>query len=151
MQQRDYIMRMIEQLGVALARLRQLITGKASKAEIRAEMTAAARTGGVDLQMARITSLDTLVALLSVGGELNPSRCWLTAELLFLDALEAETAGDVSAAELSYEKALSLFRLLEPAGALLLGWPEARERVEEITATLSHLRAAQRSEADPAL
>jgi hypothetical protein len=76
-------MRMIKQLGVALVRLRQMITGKASKAEIRAEMTAAARTGGVDLPMARLASVDTLLALLSVGGELNPSRCWLTAELFY--------------------------------------------------------------------
>ena len=147
MQQRDYIMQMIEQLGVALAHLRQLILGKASKAEIRAEMAAAACTGGVDLQMARIATPDTLVALLSVGGELNPSGCWLTAELLFLDGLEAEADSDVSGASLSYEKALNLFRLLEPAGALLLGWPEARERVEEITARLDRLRAEGNAEA----
>ncbi|MGK2951061.1 MAG: hypothetical protein ACSLEZ_01585 [Thiobacillus sp.] len=143
MQQRDFIMRMIEQLGVALARLRQMITGQASKEEIRAEMHAAARQGGIDLEMAKLASLDTLLSLISVGGEINPSRCWLTAELLLLDGMDAEADGRCEAAAVSYEKAIRLFALLEPAGALLVGWPEARERVLEVRERLSHLEAPE--------
>lgn len=143
MQQRDFIMRMIEQLGVALARLRQMITGQASKEEIRAEMHAAARQGGVDLEMAKLASLDTLLSLISVGGEINPSRCWLTAELLLLDGMDAEADGRCEDAAVSYEKAIRLFGLLEPAGALLVGWPEARERVLEVRARLDHIQASE--------
>jgi hypothetical protein len=134
-------MRMIEQLGVALARLRQMITRQVSKQEIRAEMHAAARQGGVDLDMARLASLDTLMSLISVGGEVNPSRCWLTAELLLLHGMEAESDGRLDEAEVSYEKALRLFELLEPSGAFIVGWPEARKRALEADAGLNRVRS----------
>jgi hypothetical protein len=140
MQQRDYILRMIEQLGAALVRLRQMITGQASSAEVHAEMQKTAMSAGVNLEMARLMSTEMLVSLISAGRELNPSRCWMTAELLLLDAMAAETRGDAGNAEISFTKALGLYELLEPAGAFLVGWPEARERVEEINAALVRLR-----------
>jgi hypothetical protein len=49
----------------------------------------------------------------------------------------------VAGAELSYDKALRLFQLLEPGGALLVGWPDARERVEGVTDRVSRSRAAR--------
>jgi hypothetical protein len=136
-QQRDYILRMIEQLGAALVQLRKMIFGGASAETVRAEMLATARNGGIDLELARLASPDTLVALISVGKELEPTQCWLTAELLYLDGLEAEVAGDAEATRRSFEKALRLFSLLEPAGAFLVGWPEAGERAEEIRLKLA--------------
>jgi hypothetical protein len=139
MPQRDYLLRMIEQLGAALARLRQMITGKASAADVRAEMQKTAVSAGIDLEMARVVSAEMLVSLLSAGREINPSRCWMTAEILLLDALAAEADGDFASAEISFTKALRLFELLEPAGVFLVGWPEARERVEEIHAALARL------------
>lgn len=143
-------MRLIEQLGVALARLRQLITGQASQEEIRAEMHAAARQGGIDLEMAKLASVDTLVSLMFIGAEINPSRCWLTAELLLLDGIDAESDERYDEAEVSYEKAIRLFELLVPAGTLLVGWPEAHERILEIEARLRIIQAREASETCPA-
>jgi hypothetical protein len=144
MQQRDYILRMIEQIGAALARLREMIVGgTASPDMIQSELRTTGRGVGVDLDMARMASADTLADLVSVGGEVNPTRCWLTAELLFLDALEAEVSGDADAAWSSYDKALRLFSLLKPGGGFIIGWPEAATRVEEVRDRLAALEAEQ--------
>ena len=64
--QRDYILRLIEQLGGALVALR------------------------------RGFSEDTLHMFVSPTGEVEPARCWLMAELLYLDGLQAklEERGD---------------------------------------------------------
>jgi SAM-dependent methyltransferase len=132
MTERDYILRMIEQFGVALARLRRLLAAGASGETVRRELDLAGRQVGIDFDMARLASEDTLAALLTAGGEVNPSRCWMTAELLFLDGLDAEAAGETDAARLSYRKALTLYSLIRPHGVFLVGWPEAAERTEEI-------------------
>jgi hypothetical protein len=138
--QRDYILRMIEQIGAAMIRLRQVILGGSESAQtIRLEFQSIARSAGVDLEMARLATPDTLIALLSVGGEVNPSRAWFTAELLYLDALDAETSGDTDRARLSYQKAVRLFSLLEPGGGFLVGWPEAGQRVQEVRDKLEAL------------
>lgn len=139
MQRRDYILRMIEQFGAALVRIRQMILGGASAEAVHAEMQTTARNAGIDLDMARLASADTIIDLMSTGSELNPSRCWLTAELLLVDALDADAAGDDEGARLSYTKSLRLFSLIEPGGAFLVGWPEAGERVEEVRARLASL------------
>lgn len=140
MQQHDYIMRIIEQLGVALARVRDMIIGRASREDIQAELEAAARQGGVDFDMARIASVDTLVSLIAVGDEINPMQCWLTAELLLLDGMKAESGGSAADAAISYEKALRLFELLEPNAGLSPAWPGALERVRELQARLSRVQ-----------
>ena len=133
---------MIEQIGAAMIRLRHMILGGAAAAEtIRLEFQSIARSTGVDLDMVRLASPDTLLALMSVGGEVNPSRAWVTAELLYLDALDAETSSDMQRARLSYRKALALFSLLQPGGGFLVGWPEAGQRVEEVRSKIEALDA----------
>ena len=143
MQRRDYIMRMIEQLGVAILRIRDMIARKATPAEIRSEMNATAASAGIDLEMAKLASPDTVLSLMSIGGEINPSRCWLTAELLMVDAMEAEAGERIDDALLSYEKALRLYGLLEPGGAFIVGWPEAATRAEEVTHRMKALGVQQ--------
>jgi hypothetical protein len=136
-QQRDYILRMIEEMGAALVKLRQMITGgKASPAAVQKELQSAARGLGIDLDTARIASAETLGMMASSAGSPDPSRCWLTAEVLFLDALAAETAGEYAAARAGYDKALRLFSLLQPGAMFLTGWPDAAERVAAIRAKL---------------
>lgn len=131
--QRDYILRMIEQIGQALIRIRMMILGGTASAEaIEGELQTTARGFGVDLDMARMATADTLVLLISTGGEVDPSKCWILAELLFLDALESEARGNIEAAATSFDKALQLFSLLRPGGGFLVGWPEAAERIAEI-------------------
>lgn len=139
MTERDYILRMIEQFGVALARIRRLVTGGASVETVRRELDLAGRQVGIDFDMARLASEDTLAALLMAGGEVNPSRCWMTAELLYLDGLDAEAAGAADTASASYHKALMLYSLIRPHGVFLVGWPEASERIADITERLQAL------------
>lgn len=130
MQQRDYILRLIEQAGAVLARVRRLLFGGAPPAEVESAMSEAARLAGVDLRLIREMTPDTLLLLMSPGGEPEPSRCWITAELLYLEGRAAEDAGDEAAAMAAYGKALLLFRALSPD--LLPGLPEAEERVREL-------------------
>lgn len=143
MHQKDYILRLIEQAGAMLIALRNLILGRgASRREIEEHFRAASRVAGLDLQLARLATPDTLALMVAPTGEVEPGRCWLLAELLYLDGLHAQLEERAADARTSYEKAERLFSLLEPGGALLVGFPEAAERIAEIRGRLSALRAA---------
>lgn len=139
MAQRDYILRMIEQVGRVLAAIRRQMLGEPSDiADIGQALDAVAGQLGFDLDLARRATPDTL-ALLS-APQADPARCWAIAELLFLDALNAETAGRVDEACAGLEKARYFFAMVEPGGVMVLGWPEAAERIAEIDARLERLR-----------
>jgi hypothetical protein len=138
MAQRDYILRLIEQMGQILIRLRRMLSGELSGGEeFRQQLDAAATQFGLNPGLLRDATPETLAMLLS--PTVDPSRCWLGAEVLLLDAMEAEAAGRAEDARDSYEKARLLFRLIEPAGVMLAGWPEAAERIEEIRVRLDAL------------
>lgn len=139
MAQRDYILRMIEQVGRLLAAIRRQMLGQPSEIEdVGQALDAVAGQLGVDLDLARRATPDTL-ALLS-APQADPARCWAIAELLYLDALNAEAAGRIDDACAGLEKARYFFRMVEPGGVMLLGWPEAAERITEIDARLDGLR-----------
>ncbi len=143
MPQRDYILRLIEQLGQALLRVRKMITGEeAATGRVGDELRLIGRRAGVDLDIARVATPETLLLLVAPTGEPDPGRCWVLAEMLLLDGLEAEAEGRVAAALARYDKAVRLFRMIEPAGAFLTGWPEATERVREIEARVAALAPA---------
>lgn len=131
MQQGDYILRLIEILGQALIRLRKMIVGGEDPAEVDRELQAVAEKGGVDLELARQVDEDTLLLLMSPGGEPEPARCWLMAELLYLDGLRAELEEEEGEARALFEKALRLYVALDPRipGR---GLPEISDRVEEL-------------------
>jgi hypothetical protein len=129
---RDYLMRMIEQLGAALSQLRQmLLGGEPIEAALRQE----ARKSGVDLDLARALDAESLADLLSPGGQPDVSRIWVMAELLHLDGLRLDAEGMSDAAAELHRKALRLYLVLEPA--VLGGLPEAASRVREIEARLA--------------
>jgi hypothetical protein len=132
MQRSDYILRMIERLGQMLIRLRKLIAGGADAENVGDELRNIARVGAVDIDIARLASRDTLLMFVAPEGEVEPTRCWLLAELLYLDGLQARAEGRDGDARSSFEKAVSLFELVEPGGVHLLGWPEASERIAQI-------------------
>jgi hypothetical protein len=138
MHERDYVMRMIEQMGQALIRLRQIIFGGESVAEARRKLQSEARTFGMDLDLARAATPDTLRLLVSTAGETDPTRTWLLAEMLYLDGLAHEEE-DVDRARASYDTALRLLALVEPGGSFLVGWPMATDRIEDIHARLDDL------------
>jgi hypothetical protein len=133
--QRDYILRMIEQMGQVLIRLRRMLSGERLGGEtFRQSLDAAATQFGLNPALLREATPDTLGMLLS--PTVDPSRCWLAAELLFLAGQDAEAEGRTGDARDAFEKARLLYRLIEPAGVMLTGWPEAAERIEEIRVRL---------------
>ena len=146
MQQRDYILRLIEQMGAALVALRNRILGRAEDPlAIWDELSGLAGQAGFDLELLRGFSMDTLHMLVAPAGDVEPARCWLMAELLYLDGLQAEVEGRTADAVEGLEKARTLFHLIAPAGGLLVGLPEAGERMAEIELRLEQLRASSGS------
>jgi len=128
---RDYILRMIEQMGAVFARLRQLIVGGERAEE---EMRAAAQQASVNLDMARALDADSLIALLAPDAQADVTRVWVMAELLFLDGLRASEGGDEPGAREAWRKALRLYQSLDPA--IIGGLPEATGRIHELRALL---------------
>ncbi|MDX1396583.1 MAG: hypothetical protein R3195_19540 [Gemmatimonadota bacterium] len=143
MDRRDYIMRMIEQLGAMLTALRRrILGGEATRAEIREQMHDAAKLGGLDYDLARAMSPETLLMMIAPGGEVDPGRCWLLAELSYLDGLEAQLSDGTDAtdeARSAFERAAYLFGLLKPTAANFLGVPESAERLGDIAERLNSL------------
>lgn len=133
MPQRDYILRLIEQLGAALAALRRRILSRADEpSAVHDELTRLSGQAGFDMALLRALSADTLHMLVSPTGEVEPARCWLMAELLYLDGLQAREEERQDDAVASLAKARLLFGLIEPGGGMLVGFPEAAERALEI-------------------
>ena len=133
MQQRDYLLRMIEQIGRVLTVLRNRILRREDDLGTRRDqLAAAARQGNVDLELARDFTPETLVLMVSMGGEVEPGRAWLLAELLYLDGLDAHLAGDAERAEASLTRALVLYRLIGPDMLRIVELPEMSGRVDEI-------------------
>ena len=133
MAQRDYILRLIEQAAAALRRALDLILGrKGSPDEVAEQLRAALGVTGLDLDIVRVLDGEALLLLIAPTGEAEPGRCWLVAEALYLDGLEADLDDRAREARASFAKALMLFRLLEPDAVLPRGFPEATARVREI-------------------
>lgn len=144
MHQRDFILRIIEQLGAALAQIRRLIIGRQDPAGVEAALARASGQAGFDLDLLRRFDLPTLLLLVRPTGEVDPTRCWLMAEILYLDGLEASIAHGEGRQSLI--KARALYDLIRPAGGMLVGMPEAAERVREIDELL---KTATDSGTDP--
>ena len=138
MTSRDYLLRQIEMLGEILVAIRKLIVrGAAPSEEISQRLREVSGKGGLDLDLARAATPDTLRLLIAPSGEVEPGKCWLLAETLLLDGLDARESRDEARFLDSLGKAGMLFTLLAPMGAFLVGFPEAAERVEEIDLLLS--------------
>lgn len=150
MPQRDYILRMIEQMGQVLIALRNRILGRAVTATELAEgFSRVAAYTGIDLDLARSATPETLQLLVAPTGEIEPGRCWLVAEMMAVDGLHAELEERAADAVAAYERALALFSLLEPGGAFLVGLPEAAERTEELRRRLRGLADAHQNGPTP--
>jgi hypothetical protein len=126
--QKDYVIRMIEQLAAAIAELRKrLLDGSPDGAE---EVEKLASAHGVDLATARAVDGETLLLLLAPAGEPEPSRTWITAELLYLDALRLEADGDREEAAHGFAKSLLLYGMID--ASMHGGLPEAGDRMAEL-------------------
>ena len=137
MHQRDYILRIIEQLGSVRAELRRrILGGRADPAAVTKDLAGVAGQAGIDLDLLRGFSVETLHMFVAPTGEIEPARCWLMAEVLYLDGLQANVEGRREDAHRSLSKARVLFTLIEPGGGMLLGLDEAADRIEEIDGIL---------------
>jgi len=136
-EQRDFILREIERIGVFLAGVRARILGrKASLAEVRRDLFGAAARLGVDLDIAQKVSAETLVMMLTAGGAIEPTRCWVLAESLYLEGLQAVAAVPPGEGDDLLLRARMLFELLDRGNIRLAGVTEAGARIEEIDALL---------------
>ena len=133
MTQKDFILRQIEVLGAILVAIRKMILGgEADGASIETRLQEVSGKGGMDLALARAATPETIRLLIAPTGSIEPGSCWLLAETLYLDGLQAQLSRQEEQALDSFAKARMLFALLEPMGAFLVGFPEAAERIREI-------------------
>ncbi len=136
MHQRDYILRMIEQAGEAIRALRDRILGrKVDRQALRDELGTLLTGQGMDLELVRAADGDTLFMMVAPTGEVDATRCWVLAETLYLDGLDATLDDRPDDARPSLEKALQLYRALAP-GAAFYGLDEAGDRMREVEAML---------------
>lgn len=138
LQRQDYLLRLIEQFGRALAGLLDRIPNRTPEdaGVVEAELDALAREAGMDLSLALRLTPETLGMMVAPGGTADPGRCWLLAELLYLRALQAERERNTALARQGYERSLALFRMLEPGWRPTAGVATADERIPELASRL---------------
>lgn len=135
--QSDYILRMIEQFAQAIATLRNRLLGRDPDREpLIGEVRAIADRADVNLDLARTVDTETLRMLMTVGGELDRGRCWLTAELLVLEAHDAGRTGDGETAKAAATRALELYSWLPGDWRPLADLPSVSQRAAEAGAFL---------------
>lgn len=138
MEQRDFILREIERIGMFLAGVRDRILGrKTSLAEVRRDLSGAAARLGVDIDIAQMVTPETLLLMLTSGGAIEPTRCWFLAESLYLEGLSSRYAPAAGGEDLLL-RARMLFELLGEGNIRLAGVAQAGERIAEIDALLEH-------------
>jgi hypothetical protein len=112
MYQRDYILRLIERFGKTLIALRNRILKREQEQSITlAEIHEIATQAGLDYDVARRLDPSTLLMWLSPGGQTDPPRMWLMAELLYLEGLQARTS-DPAAGRPDFERAQAIVATL---------------------------------------
>jgi len=93
----DYLLRLIEQIGRVIARIRELLL----KGEVvrDTELKEAAAAAGQDLGLLRLVTTETLSSMLSPTGRTDATKSVLVAELLFADLLIVRSEGDEAAVQ----------------------------------------------------
>lgn len=130
--QRDWILRVIEQMGVVLAQLRRMILqGAPLDGAATERLDHAMNQVGLSPEMARTASADTLLMMVAPTGEIDWTRTWVLAESLYVLGLDAELTEDHDLAESYFGKALILYRLVEP-GSVFTGMEEAGQRIADL-------------------
>ena len=144
MAQRDYILRLIEEMGAVLIALRNaILRGGATPGEVETTLRRAASAAGMELELARAVAVEALPSMVAPTGEVEPARCWVLAEALMTDGVNRLHLGQPELARSSLAKAAVLFKLVAPWGAYLTGFPEAEERIAEIEKWLEAARSEE--------
>ena len=142
MYRQDYIIRLIEQFGRALAALLARISGRQlTPAEAHAQIATVASQSGLQLDVARMLDPQALLMWLAPTGDIDPGKFWLMAELLLLEGAQACQEGRYAAARVDLERARLILEQLDrdwrPADELA----SAGERLDEIEAWLARATA----------
>jgi hypothetical protein len=110
MQREDYVLRMIAQMGLVLARVRRLLL-EGKNAEAGRDLEHAALKGGVDLSLVIALDEPSLRPLLFTAGELDRPKCAFFAEVVYLEWRRQYAMGHADRAERCARRALLLFAL----------------------------------------
>ena len=141
MYRRDYILRLIERFGQMLIALRNRILGREIDSDqARAEIHEMARSSGLDLDVARQLDPPTLLLWLAPGDDVDEAKLWLMAELLYLEGLHAQAAGEPGAGRADLTRALAVFGRLPAEWRPHADLPSAGERVDEIRQSVAAAR-----------
>jgi hypothetical protein len=132
LQQKDYILRLIEMAGKVLREaLRRILGGAASQEDVEAAIDEAGARVGIDARLALLATGETLEMMIAPAGEVDVTRCWVLAESLYIAGRHAEAVGEAGRAADYFAKARRLYALLDPR-LVVTGLPEAMERVADI-------------------
>lgn len=128
MEREDYLIRMIAQMGLVLARVRRmLLEGK--NAEAGGDLEDAALKGGIDLGLVIALDETSLRPLLLTGGDFDRPKCAFFAEVVYLEWRRQRAMGDAGRAERCARRALLLFALAYEG---IVMDDDTRERVAEL-------------------
>ena len=128
MQREDYLLRMIAQMGLVLARVRRLLL-EGNNAEAGGELEKAALKGGIDLGLVIALDEPSLRPLLFVAGELDRPKCAFFAEVVYLEWQRQFAMGHAERAERCARRALLLFALAYEG---IVMDDETRQRIAEL-------------------
>jgi len=87
---------------------------------------------GVELEMVRLATPETLLGVLAPGREADPGKLWVVAELLYHDRRLALAAGASEAAADRKAKALLLYARVGSGVALPEGSTSPADRIREL-------------------
>jgi len=108
-ERRDYLLRMLEEMGRVMARVRELVTGQ-SVAAAAQELERAASHAGLTLPLVRALGGDGLAAVLTTAGRPDPAKYLLAAEYLYVEGLRTAPPEDAAL----FGRALALYRGIGP-------------------------------------
>lgn len=139
LEEKDYILRIIEQLGQALNRILNglLSPSESELQEVAGDLNQIARQADFDLDLARVLSVDTLSMMMASEGDADATRKWLLAELLYLRGLLADRGGDEEVSQECFERSLDLYRMVPTEGTGGIPLPSPAERIGEMESRLS--------------
>jgi len=109
MLRKDYIMRLIEQLGVVLERILALKQNNQTHEALKEIEQACEKYLGLDSRVIAAASGDALLTLMSMGGKFDPRRAVLLAELLKEEGDLYEMEGLAERSYWGYTRSLWLF------------------------------------------
>jgi hypothetical protein len=108
MDRRDYLLRLMEQLGRVMARVRELVIDRSIDAAAN-ELDRFAQKAGVPLALIRVVDGNSRSTLLTTAGEPDPAKQLLAAEYLYVEALRAPAEAEALRA-----RSLELYRSVGP-------------------------------------